>query len=89
MPGASTRPSPPITHLPVSECAQASELSAGDVLQHLPHQGQVSVDFLQPAVLVVDRLQPTQLVGKQTAIVLLPSEVGHLADPGPPTYLCK
>ena len=81
MPGGSIHPSPLTIHQPVPVCGQASELSADDVLQHLPIQSQVRHDLLQPAILVLQRLQPTHLVGQQPAIALLPVEVGRLTDP--------
>jgi transposase len=38
-------------------------------------------DLLQPAILVLERLQPTHLVRQQAAISLLPVEICHLTDP--------
>ena len=61
---------------------QTSELSADDVLQHLPIQGQVGHDLLQAAVLILQCLQPAHLVRQQTSIPFFPVEVGRLTDPG-------
>ena len=81
MPCGSTRPSPPIARRPTRVSEQASELSADNVLQHLAVERQVGNDLLQPAILVLKRLQPSHLIGQQPAISLLPVEVGRLADP--------
>ena len=43
--------------------------------------GQVGTDLLEPAVLILKRLQPAHLVRQQPAIPLLPVEIGRLADP--------
>ena len=59
-----------------------NELSADDVLQHLPVEGQVGDDLLEPAVLVLKCLQPAHLVRQQTSIPFFPVEVGRLTDPG-------
>ena len=61
---------------------QASKLSADDVLQHFPVEGQIGHDLLQPAVLVFKRLKTAHLIRQQATIPLLPVEVGGLAIPG-------
>ena len=49
---------------------------------HLAIQRQVRHGLLQPRVLVLELLQPLHLGRKQPGILLLPVEVGRLADPG-------
>ena len=67
---------------PVRACGQASGLSADDVLQHLAVRRRVRHDLLQPAVPVLDLLQPLHPGRRQAGIPLLPVEAGGLADPG-------
>ncbi len=66
-------------HPPASERAQ--ELSPNDVLQHLAVQRQICDDPFQPGVLVFELLQLLHHLRRQHAgILLLPIEVGRLAD---------
>lgn len=44
-------------------------------------QRQVGHDLFQPAVLVLELLQPLHLVRQQACVFFLPVEVGRLADP--------
>src|SRR6478735_2594448 len=77
----------PIHHRPRRPaCAsgQASQLSADDVLKHLTVQRQVCDQLLQLAVLILKLLQPPHLSGQQPIELLLPIEIGCLADPSLP-----
>jgi len=56
-------------------------------LQHLAVQRQVGYHLLQPTVLILELLQPLRLRWQQARILLLPVEVGGLADPGLPADL--
>src|SRR6476469_2447494 len=74
----------PIHHRPRRPaCAsgQASQLSANDVLKHLTVQRQVCDQLLQLTVLILKLLQPPHLSGQQSIELLLPIEIGCLADP--------
>jgi len=51
-------------------------------LKHLAVEREVGHDLLQPCVLVLESLQSPHLIGQKPCILLLPSEVGGLADPG-------
>jgi hypothetical protein len=80
MPGGSKHPTRDASRRPAYASEQASELSADSVLQHLFVQGQIGDDPLQLAVLVLELLQPPHLSWQQTIVLLLPIEVGRLAD---------
>jgi hypothetical protein len=67
---------------PVRASDQASDLSPDNVLQHLAVQRQIGHDLLQPAVLALELLQPFHLRRQQARILLLPVEVGRLAEAG-------
>jgi len=58
------------------------EFSADDILQHLAIQRQIGGDLLQLGVLLLKLLEAAHLRRQQAIILLLPVEVGCLADPG-------
>ena len=62
-------------------CDQASELSADDVLQHLPVQREIGDELAQLRILVIELLQPAHLGWQQPLVLLLPIEIPRLADP--------
>jgi len=68
---------------PARAWEQASELSADDVLQYLPIQRQVRHHLPQLGVLVLQLLQPLHFRRQRAVVLLLPVEIGHLADPRP------
>jgi hypothetical protein len=71
----------PFARRPACASGQASQLSADDVLKHLPVQRQVCDQLLQLAVLILKLLQPPHLSGQQPVELLLPIVIGCLADP--------
>jgi hypothetical protein len=58
------------------------EFSADDILQHLAIQRQIGGDLLQLGVLLLKLLEAAHLRRQQPVVLLLPVEVGCLADPG-------
>ena len=62
--------------------AQGLEVSRGEVLQHKVVQAQVRNQTLQLRVLLLQLLQPLRLVYLQPAVLLAPTEVRLLYDPG-------
>src|SRR3954451_782246 len=82
MPFGSTRPTHHASRQPACAAGQASKLSADSVLQHLFVERQVCDYPLQLGVLVLELLQPAHLGRQQPVVLLLPIEVGRLANTG-------
>src|SRR5204862_7606033 len=81
-PAGSIHPSRHASHQRACASGQASKLSAQRVLEHLLVEAQIGNHLPQLAVLVFELLEPPHLARQQTVILLLPIEVGRLADPG-------
>lgn len=82
-----TSPTPAAHRRRARVSEQASDFSANDVLQHLAVEREVGDELAQLDVLVLELLQPPHLRRRQPLVLLLPIEVGRLADPGLPADL--
>ena len=80
MPSGSRPPNRCTSREPVRASDRASDLSPDDVLQHLAVQRQIGHELLQPAILILELLQPLHLGRQKAGILLLPVEGSRLAD---------
>lgn len=82
-PGGPTRPSHCEPRLPARVYEQALQFSADDILQHLLVERGIRHELAELIVLVLELLQPAHIRWQHAVLLLLPVEVGRLADPGP------